>query len=175
MRNEIEENIMAVLIGMSADVKGRNFSIDKSPFSIGRLEDNSAVIDVVGVSSHHCEIVTEGEHFILRDLGSTNGTRVNNKDIKEHTLRPKDLIAVGTVEFLFTAEGDVEDTGDAGFPKTEVVVSEGSAEQPKDFNSISPFGARRRESAGKWTTILILAGILAVAGVVFFLYKLFME
>jgi pSer/pThr/pTyr-binding forkhead associated (FHA) protein len=165
---------MAVLIGMSADVKGKNFSIDKSPFTIGRVDDNSVAIDVVGVSSHHCEIVTEGDRFILRDLGSTNGTRVNSKDVKEHTLKPKDLIAVGTVEFLFNADGDVEPSPDDGFPKTEVVVSEGGAEQPADFNSISPFGARRRESAGKWTMILILVGAVAVAGVVFFLYKLFM-
>jgi pSer/pThr/pTyr-binding forkhead associated (FHA) protein len=174
MRSEIEVNTMAVLIGMSADVKGKNFSIDKSPFTIGRVEDNAAVIDIVGVSSHHCEIVTEGDRYILRDLGSTNGTRVNNKDVKEHTLRPKDLIAFGTVEFLFNAEGATDDAGDAGFPQTEVVVAEGGAEQPADFNSISPFGARRRESTGKWTIVLILIGILAVLGVLFFLYKLFM-
>lgn len=166
---------MAVLIGMSSDVKGKNFSIDKSPLTIGTADDNAIPLKLVGVSGHHCQIVTEGEQYVLRDLGSTNGTRVNNKDIKEHVLKPKDLIAVGTVEFLFNVEGAVVDTGDAGFPQTEVVVSEGAAEQPAGFNSISPFGARRRESTGKWTVILILVGIVVLAGVAFIIYKLFME
>lgn len=166
---------MAVLIGMSADVKGKNFSIDKSPFTIGRSNDNSIPVDNISVSGHHCAIVTEGDRYTLRDTGSTNGTRVNNKDIKEAVLRPKDLVQVGSVEFLFNAEGAaIDEAEDAGeFPKTEVVVAEGPAEQPASFSSISPFGARRRESAGKWTLIIVLVGVVALAAVGFVLYKLF--
>ncbi len=164
---------MSVLIGMSADVKGKSFNIDKSPLTIGRATDNTISLTVVGVSGHHCEIITEGDKYTLRDLGSTNGTRVNNKDIKEHVLKPKDLVAVGTVEFLFNSEGAAEDTGDSAFPQTEVIVSEGAAEQPVGFDSISPFGARRRESTAKWTAALVLGGIVALAGVGFLLYKLF--
>ena len=165
---------MAVLIGMSADVKGKNFSIDKSPFSIGRDPSGGLPLDVAGVSGRHCEIITEGERFILRDLGSTNGTRVNNKDIKEQALKPRDIVQVGSVEFLFNAEGAVaDDTGEDDFPKTEVIVSEGGAEQPSGFDSISPFGARRREPTGRMAAALIIIGIIALAGVAFFLYKLF--
>ena len=165
---------MAVLIGMSADVKGKNISIDKSPLTIGRAGDNAIPVDVLGVSSHHCEIITDGDRFTLRDLGSTNGTRVNNRDVKEHTLRPRDLIQVGTVEFLFNAEGAVaDDTGDGDFPKTEVIVSEGHAEQPAGFDSISPFGARRREPTGRMAAFLVVLGIITFAGVAFILYKLF--
>lgn len=166
---------MAVLIGMSADVKGKNFSIDKSPFTIGRNSDNAIPVDNISVSGHHCEIITEGDHFTLRDTGSTNGTRVNNKDVKEAVLRPKDLVQVGSVEFLFNAEGAQMDDApaDGEYPKTEVVVAEGPAQQPASFSSISPFGARRRESTGNWTLIIVLIGVVALAAVGFVLYKLF--
>lgn len=165
---------MAVLIGMSADVKGKNFSIDKSPFTIGRSSDNSIAIDSVGVSGHHCEIVIDGDRHTLRDCGSTNGTRVNNKDVKEAVLRPKDLVQVGAVEFLFNAEGAATEEEAAGaYPQTEVVVADGPTAQPASFSSISPFGARRRESAGNWTLIIILIGVVALAAVGFVLYKMF--
>lgn len=165
---------MAVLIGMSAEVKGKSFSIDRSPLTIGKASDNVLPVDVVGVSGHHCSITTEGDKFTLTDLGSTNGTRVNNKDVTAPTvLKPKDLIQVGTVEFLFNVEGaSIEDLSTDDYPKTEVVVSEGPAVQPQGFDSISPFGARRREPTGRMTAFLIVLGIIAALGVVFALYKM---
>ncbi len=166
---------MAVLIGMSAEVKGKSFSIDRSPLTIGKAGDNVVPVDVVGVSGHHCEIITEGDKFTLKDLGSTNGTRVNNKDITAPTvLKPKDLIQAGPVEFLFNVEGAaLEDLATDNYPKTEVVVSEGASEQPKDFDSISPFGARRREPTGRMSAVLILIGIIAVAAIAIVLFKMF--
>jgi pSer/pThr/pTyr-binding forkhead associated (FHA) protein len=165
---------MAVLIGMSADVKGRTFNIDKSPFTIGRTDDNTVHIDNASVSGHHCEIVTEGARFLLRDTGSTNGTRVNNKDVKEHVLRPKDLVQVGAIEFLFNAEGASADEApvEEGM-KTEVLVSEGPVEQPASFDSISPFGARRREKPGIWWAIISVAALLALGAVGYFLLTIF--
>jgi pSer/pThr/pTyr-binding forkhead associated (FHA) protein len=168
---------MAVLIGMSVEVKGKTFNVDKSPFTIGRSSDNSIHIDNISVSGHHCEIVTEGDHYTLRDTGSTNGTRVNNKDVKEHLLRPKDLVQVGSIEFLFNAEGEPLDAtpADEAGPQTEVIVSEGPVEQPTSFESISPFGARRREKPGAWWAAIVVVGLLALASVAFLLFTLFAE
>ena len=168
---------MAVLIGMSVEVKGKTFNVDKSPFTIGRSSDNSIHIDNISVSGHHCEIVTEGDRYTLRDTGSTNGTRVNNKDVKDHVLRPKDLVQVGSIEFLFNAEGEpLDDTPpeEAG-PQTEVIVSEGPVEQPTSFESISPFGARRREKPGLWIAIIAVTGVLAALSVGLLIVTLFQE
>jgi len=94
---------MAKLIGMSGDFKAREFAIEQGEISIGRKVDNTIVLDHPTISSHHCRILHSGDTCVLQDLDSTNGTRVNSRDVKESALRHKDLIQLGTIEFLFDA------------------------------------------------------------------------
>ena len=164
---------MAVLIGMSADVKGKNYTIDRDEFAIGRSADNAIPLGNHTVSGHHCQIIREGDRYLIRDLGSTNGTRVNSKEIKEGTpLRPKDLVQVGAVEFLFNSEElAVEQLPDSNM-QTQVLITQGPTSAPESFNSISPFGARRRDNPGIWIVIIVGVGALALAGVAYFFYKL---
>lgn len=164
---------MAVLIGMSAEVKGRNVPLETDELTIGRSADNTLPINNASVSGHHAKIVRDGEHFILKDVGSTNGTRVNTKDVKEVVLKPKDLIQIGSVEFLFNSDelGVVPD--EDPLTQTEVVESQGRTTAPKSFSSISPFGARRRESPGIWMVAIVILAIAALAGVALLLFKLF--
>jgi pSer/pThr/pTyr-binding forkhead associated (FHA) protein len=164
---------MAVLIGMSADVKGKNYNIDRDEFTLGRSSDNAVVLGNHTVSGRHCTILREGDHYVIRDHGSTNGTRVNSKEIKEGTpLRPKDLLQVGAVEFLFNSEEiPIEDLPDSNM-QTQVLITQGPTAAPDSFNSISPFGARRRDNPGVWIVIIVGVGILALGGVAYFFYKL---
>jgi len=164
---------MAVLIGMSADVKGQTHEIESGGLSIGRSSENTIAINNSTVSGKHCTIKLEGENYVLRDLGSTNGTRVNSKEVKEITLKPKDLVQVGSVEFLFNSEDIPLSEAEAIYNKTEIVEASGPAIKPQSFNSISPFGARRRENQNLWVTLIIVIGVLAVGLVGFFLYQLF--
>ena len=94
---------MAVLIGMSAEVKGQTHEIDNSGLTIGRSADNNVVIDNATVSGKHCVITLDGDTVVLKDLGSTNGTRVNSDEATETVLKPKDLVQVGSIEFLFNS------------------------------------------------------------------------
>ncbi|HMP90109.1 MAG TPA: FHA domain-containing protein [Kiritimatiellia bacterium] len=164
---------MAVLIGMSADVKGQTHEISSGGLSIGRISENTVTINNASVSGHHCEIKQDGESFILRDLGSTNGTRVNGKEITETSLKPKDLIQVGSVEFLFNSEDIPLSEAEAIYNKTEIVEASGPAVKPQSFSSISPFGARSRENQSLWITVIIIVSILTMGLVGFFLYQLF--
>lgn len=164
---------MATLIGMSAEVKGKNIALDMDELSIGRSSDNTVPINNASVSSHHAKITKEGDRFVLRDVGSTNGTRVNTKDVKEHVLKPKDLIQVGSVEFLFNSDETLPEEPEEVMTQTEVVVSEGRSSAPQSFSSISPFGARRRETPGVWMIAIILLAIAALGGVAYLAYTLF--
>jgi pSer/pThr/pTyr-binding forkhead associated (FHA) protein len=164
---------MAVLIGMSADVKGQTHEIDTTGITIGRSSDNTISINNSTVSGHHCKIAQEGDHVILRDLGSTNGTRVNSKEVTEATLRPKDLVQVGSVEFLFNSQDIPLSEAEAIYNKTEIIDASGPAVKPQSFNSISPFGARRRDNKSLWTTVIAALSLLAFAVVAYFLYALF--
>ena len=165
---------MAVLIGMSQEVKGTNMEVGSEKISIGRKSDNTIPIDNPTVSGHHCEVYFEDDRYHVRDLGSTNGTRVNNKDIKESKLRPKDILQVGSIEFMFdAAPGEL--LRDEPEQTANVEVAPGPAAAPESFGNISPFGARKAEAKGLWFLIIALIGLAALAAVVVFFIKLITE
>ena len=54
-------------------------AVGTHPVSIGRLPDNNVVIDNPAVSGRHARVYREGNHYVLEDLKSTNGTFVNGQ------------------------------------------------------------------------------------------------
>jgi pSer/pThr/pTyr-binding forkhead associated (FHA) protein len=56
-----------------------------------------------GLSRAHATIECEGSRFVLRDLGSTNGTLVNGNAVAEIELKPGDLVEMGEITFEFLA------------------------------------------------------------------------
>lgn len=69
--------------------------------TIGRLPDNTVIIDNPAVSSHHACVFRDGDHFIVEDLQSTNGTFVNEKPVTRHTLQNGDVVQVGKHKLVF--------------------------------------------------------------------------
>jgi hypothetical protein len=55
------------------------------------------------VSNRHAELVLRDDGWVIRDLGSRNGTRVNGWLVKEERVRPGDTLTLGASEFVFTA------------------------------------------------------------------------
>ncbi len=162
---------MAALIGMSGDVKGKTFPIDRDVFTVGRSKDNAVMLDNPTVSGHHCSIVRDGDRFVLRDLESTNGTRLNAKEVTESKLRPKDLVQIGSVEFIFDSERlDAVDTH--SYAEAHVEVAPGPVAAPDTFNSISPFGARQSDSKGMWFLLISVFGLLALVVVILYFINL---
>jgi hypothetical protein len=70
--------------------------------TIGRTPDNQIVVPVREVSRRHAEIVLTEIGYVLKDLGSPNGTFVNGERIAEHRLQDEDRIAMGGQVFVFT-------------------------------------------------------------------------
>lgn len=69
--------------------------------TIGRLPDNTVVIDNPAVSGHHARVVRNGAECVLEDLESTNGTYVNDRHVTKHVLKHGDVVLIGkhTLEF----------------------------------------------------------------------------
>jgi len=76
----------------------QSYAVLRSPTRVGRLPDNDIVVDDKRVSRHHAEVTQHGNRWILRDTGSTNGTAVNGKIVKEAVLKPGDSISLGGLE-----------------------------------------------------------------------------
>lgn len=66
--------------------------------SIGRGRENDVTLDDSFLSADHARLSWNGKGWVLEDLGSTNGTRVNGKQIKRATaLKPGDTVEFGRV------------------------------------------------------------------------------
>ena len=68
---------------------------------IGRSRRCDIVLTDPNVSRQHAEIRRQDDGFMLVDLGSTNGIRLNRRDVKQAVLQHGDRIELGTTEFLF--------------------------------------------------------------------------
>ena len=92
---------------VSGDEQGASFTIAEDRFSIGRGRHNHFSVHDDSVSREHCVIVRQDGNFILRDLESHNGTRVNDLSVKEQLLAHRDYIAVGRTVLQFLTRDDV--------------------------------------------------------------------
>jgi serine protease Do len=77
--------------------KGERIQFDAERISIGRASNNMLCLGdgARRVSSHHAEITQHGDQFVLRDLGSTNGTIINGRRVVVSELSQDDLIEFG--------------------------------------------------------------------------------
>lgn len=66
---------------------------------VGRKEDCDLRLDHKSVSKLHCVLVKTDGLILLRDLGSTNGTRVNGQRVRRAALMPNDQLAVAGFKF----------------------------------------------------------------------------
>jgi hypothetical protein len=81
----------------------RRVTIERFPFRIGRAESADLRIDSVEISREHVEIFERNDMWLVRDLGSTNGTLVNGKRIKETLLSDGDILKLAETELTFLA------------------------------------------------------------------------
>jgi EAL domain-containing protein (putative c-di-GMP-specific phosphodiesterase class I) len=83
--------------------------IQRLPFRIGRSQEADHTIYSPEVSTLHAEIAQVGEGFVLRDLGSTNGTFVNGERTMQRWLNDGDIVHIASEElrFSFTEPFDV--------------------------------------------------------------------
>jgi len=93
---------MAFVTLLTSGAEPKTYELNKPRLVAGRDARCDIHIDNLAVSKQHLEIVHEGATFILRDLGSSNKTFVDNIEIKEHLLKDGDEAVVGPYRLKFT-------------------------------------------------------------------------
>lgn len=82
----------------------RAVPLDREQVTIGRKPDNDVVIDNPAVSGHHAKLSRVQSVFFLEDLGSTNGTFVNEKKIDKRQLKDGDRVTIGKHVLIYEDE-----------------------------------------------------------------------
>jgi adenylate cyclase len=80
------------------------FELSDDPTSVGRAPENTLWLDDPGLSRRHCEFRRRGRQWLLFDLGSFNGSFVNNMLVTEHTLRSGDRVQLGASVIYFVPD-----------------------------------------------------------------------
>jgi predicted component of type VI protein secretion system len=127
--------------------------------TIGRGPDNTIIVNDSSISTHHARLLLEGDTYRLKDLDSTNGTRVNGKSMTETVLRFQDRIRFGAAEARYESSEAAESKP---LPKLEEIKARFAADTPAQphFTGAPPF--RRPEQQNDPVRTGIFVGLAIV-------------
>ncbi|MDO8527964.1 MAG: sigma 54-interacting transcriptional regulator [Deltaproteobacteria bacterium] len=91
------------LVVLEGPNKNKKIALNKNTTSIGKRDNNDLILADKTVSRNHLEIEYTSDSFLLKDMGSTNGTYLNGSKVKEAYLAPGDTIKIGSTLLEFVA------------------------------------------------------------------------
>ncbi len=141
-----------LLQGVTGAFLGKEFLIVGDELRMGRTEDNDIKIPDPNVSRQQTMILRAAGSWIVRDLGSKNGTFLNGTQIQDSPLEENDIIRIGEAEFRFVREKEnVADKIRAQLPK-----------MPRVADSIQGVGSKRLALYGIAALILLTVGLVSL-------------
>jgi hypothetical protein len=103
LAGEVKEAEGGAQVGTVVLPDGERIRVGEDPVTIGRLPECDVVLNDKNVSRRHAEVRKEGDAFVVVDLGSTNGTKVNGAGVQQRPLADGDEITVGASTLRFEA------------------------------------------------------------------------
>ncbi len=138
--------------------KGDAIPLKTDRTTLGRKESNTLVLTDTMASSYHCEITREAGGYVLRDLGSTNGSVVNGEPVSEIALNHGARIRIGKTVLVFI-DPAVANYEQALAAEEEAEAEWGMMRDQMDFDRVKQ--ARRASLVWGLVFLLILGGAAA--------------
>jgi pSer/pThr/pTyr-binding forkhead associated (FHA) protein len=157
---------------LSGVLEGKVIDLIEERITMGRALDNMIRLEDGTISHHHAMLLQDGTDFKLRDLNSTNGTRVNGMRIVETRLQNGDAVRLGSVEMRY--ESDLKKSSQPLPPtQTGIDISQVGAGHtpPPSFGSASPFSKKKKSQRSPLVWAILALGLVALLAVAFFVIK----
>jgi pSer/pThr/pTyr-binding forkhead associated (FHA) protein len=140
---------MAKILVKFRDVVRQEYHLASPIITIGRSSSNDIPVDNLAVSRHHAQIIKEGDHYLVEDLDSNNGTYLNGDRIQNHPLKDGDNIQIGKHVLQFVAASDIPSVDlTVSLPSTPD-VDDGDIHQTIMMDAKALEGVRARALAGQ--------------------------
>jgi diguanylate cyclase (GGDEF)-like protein len=104
----LDTTALVILLYPASANLGRRYALTRDEHVIGRLLELDIPVDTDSVSRRHARIVKKAEGFWVEDLGSTNGTFVNDERVDKRLLVDGDIVRVGEAVLKFLSGSNVE-------------------------------------------------------------------
>ncbi len=159
---------LSAFSGHAADAKltivdgkdsGKNIEITKDEILAGRSLDNDFVISDISVSRKHFKITKENNRFIISDMGSGNGIKVNGTKTSSATLSDGDIISVGARQIKFEILNPELKPKPQRTTKQTMPVNDEPEEEP----------AKKGSSPAVLIAIIVVV-LIGICGVAYFLF-----
>src|SRR3954469_12439030 len=79
--------------------EGPDILLDRAMVVVGRHPQCDARLDSLRISRHHCCMTQDRDEVVVRDLGSTNGIRINGQRVEVGRLRPGDELSIAHIRY----------------------------------------------------------------------------
>lgn len=166
---------MPRLVAQSQEFSGQTFDLKGPEITVGRLDDNKIQLEHASVSGHHAMLVLDALDYIVKDLDSTNGSRINGEKVTQQKLRRNDILRFGNIELLYDSEHAPPGQPMPSLSERVNLAECTSKGRPTDFANASPLVKKPKGAPNNmWRMIVVVLTLLAVAGVGYFVWTVFM-
>ena len=137
----------------------KEIPLEGQQLTIGRKPENDLVIDNPAVSGHHARIVKDEGGFFIEDLGSTNGTFLNDAKVQKQKLKNTDRVSVGKHSLIFQDEvappppPPPPPPKDEGADKTMILDTAKQKELMKALGTVKTASVSAKEEKIGWLTV----------------------